>query len=38
MAAKGAGALGRPVAATFVVLACGHALFSLLLVVGRFYA
>ena len=38
VAAKGAAPFGRPVAATFVVLACGHALFSLLLVVGRFYA
>jgi len=38
VAAKGAGRLGPAVATTFVVLACGHWLFSLILVVGRYYA
>jgi 4-amino-4-deoxy-L-arabinose transferase-like glycosyltransferase len=38
-AAMGAGRrLGPPVGATLVVLACGHLLMSMLLVVGRFYA
>jgi 4-amino-4-deoxy-L-arabinose transferase-like glycosyltransferase len=39
LAVRGAGErLGRAVGASLVVLACGHLLMSMLLVVGRFYA
>jgi hypothetical protein len=38
LAARGAGRFGRAVGAALVVLACGHTLFSVMLVAGRFYA
>jgi hypothetical protein len=38
LAARGAGRFGRTAGAALVVLACGHALFAVLLVAGRFYA
>jgi len=39
LASRGAGRrLGAPVGATLVVLACGHAVLSILLVAGRYYA
>jgi hypothetical protein len=38
LAARGAGRWGRVAGAALVTLACGHALFAILLVAGRFYA
>jgi hypothetical protein len=38
LAARGAGRWGRAAGAALVTLACSHALFSVLLVAGRFYA
>jgi hypothetical protein len=38
LAVRGAGGAGRVVGAALVVLACGHTLFAVLLVAGRFYA